>query len=232
MPVDKSVIAALEAALENDKNNTALRLHLVSLLIENEQFEEALKHSQIVLNEESANVEALEKAADAAEKTGDLGKAESYRKLSRSLKPETGEKTVRQIRLRRYESDEWADFIEETPKEEKIRLREGFGEFGEEEEYLFESEMPDLRLEEVVGMEKVKRRLNLAFLAPLKNPEMRRLYSKSLRGGARHNLFFQFVLVFRHFSSTLGKTRQKKNSLARIKNVSQLFSQKEFILSF
>ena len=32
-------------------------------------------------------------------------------------------------------------------------------------------------------MEKVKRRLNLAFLSPLKNPEMMRLYGKSLRGG-------------------------------------------------
>src|SRR5437016_12389224 len=32
-------------------------------------------------------------------------------------------------------------------------------------------------------MEEVKRRLNMAFLAPLKNPDMMRLYGKSLRGG-------------------------------------------------
>ncbi len=32
-------------------------------------------------------------------------------------------------------------------------------------------------------MEEVKKRLNLTFLAPLKNPEIRRMYAKSLRGG-------------------------------------------------
>ncbi len=40
-----------------------------------------------------------------------------------------------------------------------------------------------LTLADVAGMEDVKRRLQLAFLGPLKNPEMMRMYGKSLRGG-------------------------------------------------
>src|SRR5690606_1018604 len=44
-------------------------------------------------------------------------------------------------------------------------------------------EIPDLRLDDVAGLEDVKRRLDLAFLSPLKNPEMMKLYGKSLRGG-------------------------------------------------
>lgn len=38
-------------------------------------------------------------------------------------------------------------------------------------------------LKNVAGLDAVKRRLELAFLAPMRNPEMRRLYAKQLRGG-------------------------------------------------
>ena len=38
-------------------------------------------------------------------------------------------------------------------------------------------------LADVGGMQDVKDRLNVAFLAPLRNPELRRLYGKSLKGG-------------------------------------------------
>jgi AAA+ superfamily predicted ATPase len=47
----------------------------------------------------------------------------------------------------------------------------------------FEAERPRLRLADVAGMAEVKARLDAAFLAPLRNPELRRLYRKSLRGG-------------------------------------------------
>jgi SpoVK/Ycf46/Vps4 family AAA+-type ATPase len=40
-----------------------------------------------------------------------------------------------------------------------------------------------VRLADVAGMEQVKERLESAFLMPMRNPELRRLYGKSLRGG-------------------------------------------------
>ncbi|ROQ68713.1 ATPase family protein associated with various cellular activities (AAA) [Streptomyces sp. 840.1] len=40
-----------------------------------------------------------------------------------------------------------------------------------------------VRLADVGGMQDVKDRLDAAFLAPLRNPELRKLYGKSLRGG-------------------------------------------------
>ncbi|MER7761854.1 AAA family ATPase [Streptomyces sp. NPDC097619] len=40
-----------------------------------------------------------------------------------------------------------------------------------------------LRLADVGGMQEVKDRLEAAFLAPMRNPELRKLYGKSLRGG-------------------------------------------------
>ncbi|MFF3317812.1 ATP-binding protein [Streptomyces sp. NPDC003035] len=40
-----------------------------------------------------------------------------------------------------------------------------------------------VRLDDVGGMQEVKDRLEAAFLAPMRNPELRKLYGKSLRGG-------------------------------------------------
>ncbi|MGV9884101.1 ATP-binding protein [Streptomyces sp. NPDC003006] len=40
-----------------------------------------------------------------------------------------------------------------------------------------------IRLADVGGMQEVKERLEAAFLAPMRNPELRKLYGKSLRGG-------------------------------------------------
>jgi SpoVK/Ycf46/Vps4 family AAA+-type ATPase len=53
------------------------------------------------------------------------------------------------------------------------------------EEYVEEDfePRPDVTLADVGGLEEVKARLDAAFLAPLRNPELRSFYGKSLRGG-------------------------------------------------
>jgi SpoVK/Ycf46/Vps4 family AAA+-type ATPase len=48
---------------------------------------------------------------------------------------------------------------------------------------LYDVESAGMSLADVAGMEEVKSRLEAAFLAPMRNPELRRLYGKSLRGG-------------------------------------------------
>ncbi|MBO2449128.1 tetratricopeptide repeat protein [Actinomadura barringtoniae] len=52
-----------------------------------------------------------------------------------------------------------------------------------EDDRIFDVERPKVKLADVGGMVDVKKRLDLAFLAPLRNPELRGLYGKSLRGG-------------------------------------------------
>jgi SpoVK/Ycf46/Vps4 family AAA+-type ATPase len=47
----------------------------------------------------------------------------------------------------------------------------------------FDAERPSLRLSDVGGMEQVKQRLEAAFLAPMRHPELRATFSKSLKGG-------------------------------------------------
>jgi AAA+ superfamily predicted ATPase len=47
----------------------------------------------------------------------------------------------------------------------------------------FDAEPAGILLADVAGMTEVKQRLEAAFLAPMRHPELRRLYGKSLRGG-------------------------------------------------
>jgi AAA+ superfamily predicted ATPase len=47
----------------------------------------------------------------------------------------------------------------------------------------YDAERSTLKLADVAGMNQVKQRLEAAFLAPMRNPELRKLYGKSLRGG-------------------------------------------------
>lgn len=187
MPTDKSVVDALLLALRNEPNNTAIRLHLGSLYLSAAEYQPAFEQAQYVLGLEPANIDALNLAASAAEKLGDLPKAASYRKLVNALSgspppPRTG-----------FSRDEWADVIEEgdpeSPKRQPLRetARPGgrFDDEGDQDDdgFVVDVEYSDLKLSDVAGLEQVKRRLNLAFLSPLKNPEMMQMYSKSLRGG-------------------------------------------------
>ena len=179
MPIDKSVIAALEKAVEAEPENTSLRLHLASVLYDDGEFQAALDHCRTILNREPANLDALERAAQSAEKLGDASVADGYRQLLDALRKPAAPPR----RANSYRQDEWSEFIDDAPRGEKIPVAEALGDDETEDDSIWEIEQSDLRLEDVAGMEKVKRRLHLAFLAPLKNPEMMRLYGKSLRGG-------------------------------------------------
>lgn len=52
-----------------------------------------------------------------------------------------------------------------------------------ESDRVYDVESSRVRLADVGGMSAVKERLELAFLGPLRNPQLRRMYGKSLRGG-------------------------------------------------
>ena len=54
---------------------------------------------------------------------------------------------------------------------------------GIDEADAYDAEHAGLTLADVAGMTEVKQRLEAAFLAPMRNPDLRRLYGKSLRGG-------------------------------------------------
>ncbi|HEY0868173.1 MAG TPA: ATP-binding protein [Fimbriimonas sp.] len=148
----------------------ALRVHFASLLSEAGNAKEALEQASAVLARDPAHIEALKIASNAAMVAGDTARAEGYRKLYDALSWNSAKGMIDSI-------------PEETPREEEpIRL----GGEREPEEALLErwvTERPEVKLADVAGMTSVKKRLQTSFLGPLNNPELRKLYGKSLRGG-------------------------------------------------
>nr|CAA9293826.1 Cell division protein FtsH [uncultured Armatimonadetes bacterium] len=201
MTPDPSIIAALSAAVQADAENIPLRLHLAGLLIAAGRPAEALEQCASVLGRQPDHLEALRVAAEAADAVGDRPRAEGYRRLYTALGgsapppgdapfPPAGRAAVPPPSLPDLsaspfpELDSDIPFSGEPPPDEsdRVKLRQGRGD-GDKDDTMWEAEKPDITLADVAGMDEVKRRLNVAFLAPMKNPEMRKMYGKSLRGG-------------------------------------------------
>lgn len=191
----QSVIEVLTKAVEANPNDVSLRLHLSSLLLEENENEKALEQACAVLNLQPDNLEALEKAGRAANALGQFEKANGYKRLRDAL---SGKKDAEQKAITPF--DDFTDdilFNEFIDDEPKTPISAGpmfdFDDDFEDKQFddmllddgdeIWEVEQPDIRLDDVAGMEKVKERLQMAFLAPLKNPELMKFYGKSLRGG-------------------------------------------------
>jgi AAA+ superfamily predicted ATPase len=175
-----SVISALGAAVTANPKDPALRLHLASVLVDAGQPAAALDHYAAVLALDPVNLAALKGAATAAEKSNDATRAAAYRKLHASLAGETqtvpvavpptiaspSPASVQPPRLRVIQGG-----VSSASNEEP------------EEEAPDEDLVPSVTLADVGGLTEVKRRLDMAFLAPMRNPEVRKLYAKKLKGG-------------------------------------------------
>ena len=158
MAADSSVIDAISAAVAANPGNTQLRLHLATLLLESSRAAEALQHCLAVLDTEPDSLAALPLAARAAEALGDAQKAAGFKRLASALTASEAPAAPSNV----------------------VPLRVVDGGLSEG---AWTAETTTLKLADVAGMEQVKRRLNLAFLAPLRNPEMMKMYGKTLRGG-------------------------------------------------
>ncbi|MEA2704034.1 MAG: hypothetical protein QOD63_1979 [Actinomycetota bacterium] len=169
MATDPSVLAALRAAVDAQPDNVALRLHLAGLLLDLDT-SGALDQCVAALGTEPDNTEALALAARAAAAAGDLDRAARYQRLAAALgasgPPAAQESSPRVPADGDLEHEEEIDSF----------LRDVLGADPD-------VEVPKLTLADVGGLDEVKRRLTTSFLAPMRNPEMRKLFGKSLRGG-------------------------------------------------
>ena len=178
-----SIIDALLSALQTKPEDTAMRLHVAELLMGAKRFAEAFQHYEQVLAQEPANLPALKGAADAGDSSGAQDKASAYRKLWQALsgnsettkvesKAEAPAKPSNVTSLQSHKNQH------ETPVKLRAVSNEDNVMVGPWENF----ETP-ITLADVGGMEHVKQRLNMAFLGPLKNPEIMKMYGKSLQGG-------------------------------------------------
>jgi SpoVK/Ycf46/Vps4 family AAA+-type ATPase len=195
--MDSSVIAAIAAAVQASPDNLALRVHLATLLAQATRWVESLEQAQTILARQPDHLEALGLAARACEILGEHERAESYRRLLNALggkapeqvKPESSSVPESQSSsqpdlntIPRFTEDgrpipRFSDNGTSQPEALKVTTNEG------EEILEYEVEGPKVTLADVAGMQEVKRRLNLAFLAPMRNPELMKAFGKTTRGG-------------------------------------------------
>jgi SpoVK/Ycf46/Vps4 family AAA+-type ATPase len=196
MEPEPTVLDSLRKAVNAMPEDVPLRLHLATLLLGAGQRDEAVRHLGAVLQRDPGNAQALslltgpgrppEPAAAAGPSPSDPSVISPERSGAMPPRPApaAGEDAGEKGKPTRYD---W------TAAEDELRdvlpamfVGEGDDDpaaTGIDEADAYDAEHTGLKLADVAGMTEVKARLEAAFLAPMRNPDLRRLYGKSLRGG-------------------------------------------------
>lgn len=173
MSADPRLIAAIENALKDAPGDEALRIQLAKLLLQADRHGEALAHAQTVLVMHPASIEALPIARDAAKACGAHEAALGYQRLLDAL----GGRTAPSPPPPEHVTGASASPYELTG----AKSLHGVDAAGAGPDA--DVERPRVTLADVAGMEQVKRRLDMSFLAPVRDPALRQAFRKSLRGG-------------------------------------------------
>ncbi len=211
MEPDLTVLASLRKAVEAIPDDVPLRVHLATLLMQAGQRDEAIRHVGAVLQRDPGNAEALALLQQPARPAGGAGEAgpaaaPAPREASEppadtapgaaappasQESPGPGER--RGFGDRRDRKDDKHSDFDWSQAEYELRDvlppmfvgSEGTDAEGAAAEAVdaYDAERSTLKLADVAGMNQVKERLEAAFLAPMRNPELRKLYGKNLRGG-------------------------------------------------
>ncbi len=202
MEPDLTVLASLRKAVEAMPDDVPLRVHLAALLLRAGQRDEAIRHVGAVLQRDPGNAEALAllqqpSAPDAGTGVADpagpqeTGPPETSRPPTApdgQNRPDGAQPPGRSGQNRPAGAPEF-DWSQAESELRDVLPPMFVG--GDESETKapaeavdsFDAERSTLKLADVAGMTQVKERLEAAFLAPMRNPELRKLYGKNLRGG-------------------------------------------------
>jgi AAA+ superfamily predicted ATPase len=199
MEPDPTVLDSLRKAVEAMPDDVPLRLHLATMLLRAGHRHEAVRHLGAVLQRDPGNAQALGllrdpgvgSAPDSAPAVGQppaapAGLHDFSAERSGLLPPVPGPPEPDPVpepgKAPQYD---WSQ-AEDELRDVLPAMFVGEGEadsVGIEEADAYDAEHAGLTLADVAGMTEVKQRLEAAFLAPMRNPDLRRLYGKSLRGG-------------------------------------------------
>jgi SpoVK/Ycf46/Vps4 family AAA+-type ATPase len=199
------VLESLRNAVAAMPDDVPLRLHLAGLLLRAGQRDEAVRHLGAVLQRDPGNGEALAMltasagggagGADGAPSASADSSVSSERKVAPaedsasaavvpdaaaadSMDGDSAEGDVTASYDWSQAEDELRDVLPAMFVDDASATSAGI-----EEARAYDAEHAGLTLADVAGMTEVKKRLEAAFLAPMRNPELRKLYGKSLRGG-------------------------------------------------
>ncbi len=202
---DDALISSLRAAVAAAPADAPLRLHLAELLLGAGRNSEAVSEAAIVLQHDPASAPAHELLGRASAGLAGAGRSDSIAQHpSSSPAPEqsdpsqpspspsssssqpaaeqagpppfdwaAGESEVRDVVPPRFVQPQRATGAPDGDDPAGDPTADAVGDV----------EQAGITLADVAGMELVKERLNISFLMPMRNPDLRRLYGKSLRGG-------------------------------------------------
>src|SRR5580698_1362718 len=192
MESEPTVLDSLRKAVEAMPDDVPLRLHLATLLLSAGQRDEGVRHLGAVLQRDPGNAQALgllREPAGPDPGRADPGRADPGRAdPGRAGGGDGGGGADRTGQAGgagqggQYDWSQAEDELRDVLPAMFVGDDDG-ADAGIEEADAFDAEHAGLTLADVAGMTEVKQRLEAAFLAPMRNPELRRLYGKSLRGG-------------------------------------------------
>jgi SpoVK/Ycf46/Vps4 family AAA+-type ATPase len=155
------LLESLLAVIATRPDDLPLRLHVAGLLLDAHRPGEALAHVTAVLQITPGDTAALTLLRRATSALGTPGGEPATPVARGDFDWSAAEAEVEDIIEPAFVDAESAD----TPAD------------------AYEVERPAFGLADVGGMTEVKERLEVSFLTPMRNPELRRLYGASLRGG-------------------------------------------------
>jgi SpoVK/Ycf46/Vps4 family AAA+-type ATPase len=184
-------------------DDVPLRLHLATMLLRAGQRDEAVRHLGAVLQRDPGNAEALRMLTSSPEVSGppasppadvDASAERAHGSASPapgSVPSQDGTDDDRRDRAGNGDGSETGHGYDWSQAENELRDvlptmfvgDAGSVSAGVDEARAYDAEHAGLTLADVAGLDEVKKRLEAAFLAPMRNPELRKLYGKSLRGG-------------------------------------------------
>ncbi|TPW75932.1 ATP-binding protein [Schumannella soli] len=187
------ILRSLRRAVAASPDDRALRRHLARTLIEAGGADEAIAHLSTLLAADPADAEstqlleqALAASVDGADDELDEGAADSGQASPDADSVVSDDPIPTADPLTASSSAAASDFDWAAAEAQVDGLVDPMfvGDDGDAPDTAaFDVERSGLTLADVGGMQHVKERLNAAFLAPMQNEELRRLYGKSLRGG-------------------------------------------------
>ena len=172
---ESALVSSLRRAVQGAPEDVPLRLHLVGLLVEEGLTEEAVGHLGTVLSRAPGSAEAL-----ALMRRALAGPAAAPAPITA---PAAADPAAAPPPPPAEDGFDWSAAAAELGEIAAPLFVQGAPGPGDAAESGYAVEAAGTRLADVGGMAEVKRRLEVAFLAPLRNPELSRMYRKSLRGG-------------------------------------------------
>ncbi|HJP74392.1 MAG TPA: hypothetical protein VJ914_08990 [Pseudonocardiaceae bacterium] len=167
------VIAGLQAAVAAAPDDVPLRLLLARKLLDASAVDRAMAEIGAAIQREPTSAEAQLLMREA------LGQPASELKPEPAPTPGTTSGSAPESSSVEFN---WAAAEEEVREIAPPRFVEGTdASVADDAAHTVERSM--VTLADAGGMAEVKERLEIAFLAPMRNPELRKLFSKNLRGG-------------------------------------------------